>query len=270
MTALLMAFGGSAAFGATAFYIVEKDARFQQDGPTTVNSNGFDFIASVNPSANFDGGNLGLATGSTLTSPVALTNFGSLLEYSEVVPDLATFNAHYPTGTYTFNVTDSVTPANNTSQAISDLIESFPGTPPAIDAVTFNALAAGIDPTQAFTFNYNANQFTPASAPFNASLIFLEILNLGNGTVPVVDGVQPNVGSITVNPNQLAPGTNYEWVLFYQNALVGTNTQFETDARTRGFFTTQGGVGAAAEPASFLLMGLGAGALALVRRKLRG
>ncbi len=257
---------GGAAFGSTAFYIIEKDHRFEQDTSSGVVTNGFDFIASVNPSATFDGGTLSVPGTSTLAPSVTLTNFGSFLEYPDVVPDLATYNARYPTGTYTFNVTDSGNSANNTSVSITDSSETFNATAPQIDAATFNALAGGIDPTQAFTFNYNASAFTPATSPFNASLIFLEILDLGTGNVPVVDGVQANVSSITVNPNQLAPGTNYEWVLFYQNAIVGTNTQFETDVRTRGFFTTQS---ATPEPASFLLIALGAGALAAFKRKLR-
>jgi len=242
------------AAASTAFYIIEKDHRFQQDGPSTINSNGFDIIATVfpNPTSPFDGATLDIPG----QGSVALTNFGGgLLQFSSVGA------SDFPTGTYTFHATDSTNSANNENVSVDDSVESFPSAIPALTPGSFNALAA-FDPTQDFLFSFNT--FVGGAAPFDGGLIFFEILDLGDLSRPFIQGVQPNVGQVTLPGGTLQTGRNYEWVLFFQNALVTANTQLETDTRTRGFFSTAATT--TPEPDSLLLAAAGIAGLWGMRR----
>src|SRR5258708_25197927 len=89
----------------SATYTIQKDTRFTQSStapPTTPDN--FDFFATVapNPSDTFDAGNVvGPAAFGTQT---LANNGGGNLQFGSGV--IAT---QFPTGTYTFNVTDTVT-----------------------------------------------------------------------------------------------------------------------------------------------------------------
>jgi hypothetical protein len=251
VTWLVPAFGG-------AVFTIQKDTRYTQtstSAPTT--PDGFDFFATVrpNPSDTFDGGNVvGPAGFGTQT----LTNQGGgSLQYGSGV--IAT---QFPTGTYTFNVTDSVTPANNTSVAVDDTTEVFPNAIPAISGASYTALQ-GFDATKPFTLMFNS--FTSADG-----LIFLDILNLNTSTFSFVDALQPNAGQDTIPANTLTNGTPYKFFLFFTNTVVTGNspgpvTQEQLSNRTIGFFTTQSA--AVPEPSSAFLGMLGIAAIYALKRK---
>lgn len=237
------------AFGSTAFYIIQKDTRFTQTStaaPTTPDN--FDFFATVSPDATFDGGTV---TGPGAFGTQTLSNLGTELQYGSGI--IATQN---PTGTYTFNVTDSGTPANNTSVSVDDTTETFPDAIPALTGASYTGLQ-NLDPTQAFTVNFNT--FTGPAA-----LAFFAILDLNTNAVPIFDGLQPNAGQDTIAANSLVGGDSYEFILFFTTNVDTTNTQLQLTDRTRGFFTTQGAV---PEPGTVLFTFAGMCAMVWLNRQ---
>jgi hypothetical protein len=245
----------------SATYTIQKDTRFTQTStaaPTIPDD--FDFFATVapNPIDTFDGGNV-VGPGAFGTQTLTNNGGGNLQFFSGVVA------TQFPTGTYAFNVTDSVTPANNTSVSVDDSVEIFPNVIPALAAASFTALQS-YDPTQPLTLNFNT--FTPGAAPFNSSLVFLAILNLSTSSFSVFDGLQPNSGQDIIAANTLSAGVPYEYFLFFTNTLITGNgpivTQVQLSDRTRGFFTTQGAV---PEPSTMLLAISGIAVICWLKRR---
>jgi hypothetical protein len=191
-------------------------------------------------------------------SPVSLplvtpTKFG-------IGPSFATqadMDAAYPFGTYTF----TAGPATETA-AFNYLLDAYTSDIPALDASTFAALQ-GMNPSQPFTFNFNA--FTPNP---NASVgeTFLTIFGTSFG-----GGHPPSTTSATMAANTLAFNTTYNWELDFSDRITATDpssgvpTLIGFDVRTDGSFTTA----PSPEPSSmvpFAMMLLGAG-VARLRKK---
>jgi hypothetical protein len=252
----VMIYGFAAPVFGSPFYIVQKDIRYLQTSnlaPTA--SNGFNLFFTVMTPGAFDGGTV-MTPGSAGTETLLPT--GSSLQFgSGVLADGSAF----PTGNYLFHLTDSTNPANTADRTVDDNVERFPSVIPALTAASWDALQT-FDPTMPFTFQFNT--FSTSDSP----LTFFAIVNQSDNSIPVFDGLQPNVGQDTVAANTLQNGTPYRFIIFFSNNIVGTDTQLQLEWRTQGFFTPGSNATATPEPASISMCLLGAaGMLGALRRK---
>jgi len=242
------------------FYIVQKDARYTQSGPSTVGLAGYQFLGRATPNdgigpIDFNGGTISFPAGSPVPTS-ALGPVGAELQYRSGVLDLATFQADYPDGSYHFHLTDSANASHTQDESVDSSIAAPPTSIPALTAASFNGLQ-GMDSTKSFTVNFNT--FTGANAD---ALIFFGVTNSSGSTI-LFDGLQPNVTQDTIAANVLQPGQQYNFLLFFSNVAITADNNGEVlqDNRTAGSFTT------APEPSSAAVCMLALGALALRRRK---
>jgi PEP-CTERM motif len=247
------------AFG-TTFYVIQKDTRFLQtssSAPSTPDS--YDFFATAEDA---DGVTplpftSGMVTGPGVPANIPLTFDGVKLQFSSGVIDLATLNASYPTGDYKFDITNGTTSESVTVHDPSP--ESFPPIP---FVTNFDSLA-GLDPTNPFTFTFNAEGVHNAPG----LLGFLFIRDTLTSTTLILHSFQPDVTQDTIGANVLNPGTQYQFILFFTNSIVGTNTQLSINNRTSGIFTTAG-AGAVPEPGTIAMVAIGIGMVLALKRSI--
>src|SRR5690349_10858540 len=102
---------GAAPLFASPFFIIQKDTRYTQTGtsaPTTVDS--YDFFATVTTPGAFDGATVTVPVNNSL---LTLALGGGQLQFgSGVVTSQSSFNSTYPTGVYSFHLTDSTNALN--------------------------------------------------------------------------------------------------------------------------------------------------------------
>jgi len=184
---------------------------------------------------------------------------------SGIISSQATYNAMFPTGTYTFNLTDSADMTLNTTVMFTD---NHTGTFPPIPALTpasFTALQ-GMDPTQALTVMFNQFDSNP-NAP--GELGFFFILDNTSHVTVFFDAPPPNVTSENIPANTLQAGKQYLFALFFTTSggPPNTNELLEMNSETKGLFTTAGAAGAVPEPGTAGLVLLGAVAILGLKRK---
>ncbi|HEY7088180.1 MAG TPA: PEP-CTERM sorting domain-containing protein [Tepidisphaeraceae bacterium] len=256
------------AFSVPTFYVVQNDNRFDQTGPSTVAASGFGFVGSATPNdgigpIGFDGGSISFPASSPLT-PTVLTASGPNLRFRSPVLDQATFQADFPIGTYTFNLTDSGNPSHTEQESVDDSIATAPSTVPTLTATSFNALQ-GADPTHDITVNFHP--FADSTA---ASLIFFGVADSSNNTL-FLHGLQPNVTQDTIPANALQAGQQYAAVLFFTNIVITPDNVAEVimDNRTQATFTTQPVPEPSTAVSISLLSALGIGSLRQRQRRRR-
>lgn len=238
----------TSALSVPTFFVVQDDAKFTQTGPSTVVADGLTFVGSATPNdgigpIDFDGGTISFPAASPL-APAALSPNSPNLQYSSGTVSPSVFHADYPTGIYTFHLTDSTNPSNTQTESVDSSIATMPSTVPMLTAASFNALQ-GMDPTKAQTVNFNS--FADAGAP---SLIFFALVDSSNDVL-LEDGLQPGVTQDVIPANMLSPGSQYDVILFFTNTVITADNNGEVlmDNRTDTFFTTQ----SVPEPASGML-----------------
>jgi hypothetical protein len=237
---LVLLTGAAIPLSSAPFFVIQKDIRYVQSSsaaPTT--PVGFDLFATVMTPGVFDGG--------TVTVPVnnnvqPLSPSGANIRFaSGVIGSQSIFTSSFPTGVYAFHLTDSASPGTTQDQTVDDSTETFPTTIPALSAATFSGLST-LDPTLPFVVHFNT--YTSPHSP----LTFFALLNSSNAVL-LFDGLQPDVGQDTIPANTLVTGGTYQFILFFGDNTVGSNTQLTLNQRTQGSFTV-GGASAAPEPAS--------------------
>ena len=172
----------------------------------------------------------------------------------------------FPTGNYTFNLTDSADSTQNTSVVFTDNPSgTFPPIP-ALTGASFTALQ-GMDPTQALTVMFNQFDSNP-NAPGELGFFFM-VDNTTHATV-FFDAPQPNVTQENIPANTLMAGKQYLFALFFTTSggPPNTNQLLEVNSDTKGLFTTAG-AGGVPEPGTAGLVLLGAGAILGMARKRR-
>jgi hypothetical protein len=235
---------------------------YAQTGPGTVTPTGGFFAARAFMASpnDFDGGSL---TYPGAGSPAPLTpQPGSLLGYSVGSASLASLNAAFPFGTYTFNVTNSMTSASQTA-TINYSVAADSLSIPQLDAASYNGLQ-GLNPTAGFTFNFNAFLQNPNA---NLAFVFLNVFNSGGTDVFSQGFLSPSTTSIFMPGGTLAAGQGYTFDLLFDERITGTdgttpNTIF-FDTHTGGAFTTS----AVPEPEAWTMLVLGLGGLGAILRR---
>lgn len=259
------------ASGAPLFsVIIQRDTVYKQTGPSAPTSpSGLDIFLKGDPPGPFDGGTVntpGTAGTVTLTPGTDGAGNPDIQFGSGLLTNQASFNAMFPTGTYTFNLTDSADATQNTSQSIIDNSSgTFPPIP-ALTAASFNGLQ-GLDPTQAFTVFFN--QFDSTNGP--GELGFFFIVDKNTFATVFFDAPQPTTTQENIPANTLLAGKQYLFALFFTTNTAGggtaSNTELQVNSETQGLFTTAGAV---PEPGTACLCLLGLGVFAAANRKRRG
>jgi hypothetical protein len=175
----------------------------------------------------------------------------------------AAMNAAFPTGTYTYNATNSGTSFSQTA-SLNYTGDAFTSAIPALTASSFNALN-GLNTGSSLTIGFNS--FTPNPAA-SLGLGFFFISN-ASGTAFTDDSLAPSSTSLLLPANTLAPNTTYTFELDFSDRQNGTDatgvsTLIGSDVRTDGTFTTGP---ATPEPASLLLATSGLFALLAFRKR---
>jgi len=116
------------------FFILQKDARFIQNGPTTTTGDGFTFLGRASPNdgigpISFERGTFTFPAPSPLNARAtgACWRRASVFVWQDRSADLQT---NYPDGIYTFHMTDSTNATNTQTQAVDSRIVAAPATVP--------------------------------------------------------------------------------------------------------------------------------------------
>jgi hypothetical protein len=252
--------------GTISFVDIFGNVGFEQTGDgNTLSLNGDFFSADLNAMA------ANAYTSASVSypgpdSPQALTQ-GSPTDYhfqTVTLPDLATMEAAYPMGAYTFQGVNGPTTDTATLAYSAD---DYPQSNPYLTGTDYSSLQ-GMDASQDFTFHFSPF-VTGATA--TDSFIFFQIYDETAGMPVFTESFLPaTTASLLLPANTLTPGHLFDYELDYSNRDISNDPagamfgpQLGFDVRADGLFTT-----ATPEPggaAMLVIAGL-AGLLMLKRR----
>jgi hypothetical protein len=209
----------------------------------------------------------GFSAPQPLSAPVATQN-GNSISYQSVYgqsnfSSLAALNATYAPGTYTFTATAS-NPAQSQTATLDYDMNHLPtingaNAVPALTSASYNALQ-GMSTSSAFAFNFNP--FTGDGVTTGHQNPYTQLSIFDPGTLQGVYGsplLADTASSFTLGANTLLPGTQYVYLLNFDNEVnLGcgnprTCNSLEFSTYTFGTFTTAQGTAAA--PATVSLTG---------------
>ncbi|HEX4181513.1 MAG TPA: PEPxxWA-CTERM sorting domain-containing protein [Caulobacteraceae bacterium] len=234
----------------------------EQTGPTTVTSTGGFFSARVflTNASDFDGGTITIPGGAVQPLTPAP---GPILTYGVGDASLSDLNATFPMGTYSLNVTNSMTSAMQTLTVDYSVAADSLSTP-TLSASSFTALQ-DLHAGSGFDFAFNSFVQNPAATQGS---IFLNVTDQSGNSVFSENFADPTSTSFFMPGGTLVAGKTYSFDLNFDERIIGAdpadpsigNTIF-FDTHTDGTFTT-----AVPEPASWALMLVGFGGIgAMVR-----
>jgi hypothetical protein len=192
-------------------YFVGKNASYVQTSPnppTDAFGYGF-FAATFFQPGDFTAGTLtypgpGSPDTLPLLSPTTLQEFSSFATK-------AALDAAYPFGTYTFNLSGGALDLQSVS--LTYIQDVYPSSVPALTPATFNALAAGPDPSQPLNIEFNT--FAPAGSD---SFKYIQIYGL-DGPGQFFQAFTPQQTSVTVPAYTFSTGRRYRLYLYFQNGV---------------------------------------------------
>lgn len=241
---------------------------YQQTGPGTPTYNGSSFDARIFET------NPGDVVTAALTypgpgSPGTFTQASystTILEYGLNEPTMTALQTAFPFGTYTVNSSGGTVGPGSVN--VNYMQNAFASNVPELTPLSYSSLQ-GLDSSQSFTFNFNADAPDPAS---NDNFVFVDIYDATTGALAFGDNFQPSTTTSEFLPaNTLAPNTSYNLQMIFSNRINSNSNSIETDlgfdqATISGFTTAP-----VPETTSLVSLGLllvmGAGGLALTVRR---
>ena len=242
-------------------YLVGKTVTYTQTGNTTPT------ISSTNPyqfATQIDNGSSGavLAT-STLTLPAGATGSvtyapnsdNTAMKYKQFYASSSALNAAFPDGNYTFNINTSTPNTYSATLALSGM--TYPTDIGTISNTNWSGGALVIDPTQSYTFTWNASTDLHLSFGLNNTNINDSVFNSGSG-LP---------SSYTIAANTLSPGQTYVGQLDFANGVIDTSQISGVTGAAYYQNNTQFTVVTTPEPAAGILLLAGVAAIGLLARR---
>ncbi len=224
---LLMAMATAAAFSTAAAthaavtdvgeYDVGKTATYLQTGdvtPSLSTSNAYKFSSQISYGATgsvLASSTLAVPAGATGTVTYAANGGNTRLKYSQFYATAADLNAAFPDGNYTFTINTSTPNTYNSTLALSGV--TYPTDIGTISNTNWSGGELVIDPTQSYTFTWNASNDLHLDFGLNNTTINENIINSGSG-LP---------SSYTMAANTLAPGQSYLGNLGFANGVIDTS-----------------------------------------------
>ncbi len=242
-------------------YLVGKTVTYTQTGNTTPT------ISSTNPyqfATQIDNGSSGavLAT-STLTLPAGATGSvtyapnsdNTAMKYKQFYASSSALNAAFPDGNYTFNINTSTPNTYSATLALSGM--TYPTDIGTISNTNWSGGALVIDPTQSYTFTWNASTDLHLSFRLNNTNINDSVFNSGSG-LP---------SSYTIAANTLSPDQTYVGQLDFANGVIDTSQISGVTGAAYYQNNTQFTVVTTPEPAAGILLLAGVAAIGLLARR---
>ena len=254
-----------------------KNIQFTQTSDTGTLGTENDFFAArvfYDSTTAYDSASLTINSG----SPLAMTNVpgtytflnndtaaGYFIYQSQGYSSRSAMNADSPFGTYEDNLYLSNILQDSTT--INYTQDYYPNQP-IVTAASYDQLAAGIDPTQAFTLSFNqlVDNANLSQAPSPSDYIFLDITNGSNDVYSTFTSTPSTTTSFVIPANTLSLGTGYNVFLTFDNRTFDGSDFQLFDTRTDVGFTTASAP-STPEPAMFIPALTGLGALAWMRRR---
>ena len=245
---------------------------YQQTGPGTTTYNGSSFDARIFET------NPGDVVTATLTypgpgSPGTFTQASystTILEYGLNEPTMTALQTAFPFGTYTVNGSGGTSGPGSVNVDYTQ--NAFASNVPELTPLSYNALQ-GLDSSQSFTFNFNADAPVPAS---NDNLVFVNIFDATTGAPAFGDNFQPSTTTSEFLPaNTLAPNTSYNLQVVFSNRISSSSGSIDTtlgfDQATITAFTTAPvpEVSSVVSLGLLLALGLGTAGVSTRRRKIQ-
>ncbi len=203
-------------------------------------------------------------------SPVALVQQSDptvWLYQTSLLPDQATMDAAFPTGTYTYTATNGAT---SDVASFDYTADDYPLSQPYLTGTSYSDLQ---NLNAASTVNLTFSAFNTGGNASD-SFIFFQIYDLTLGAFAYDAGFLPSTATgVTVNANTLVAGHDYRYELIFSNRDqtaspgAGFNAQLGFENRTYGLFSTAAVSIGVPEPSTIVM--LASGALVIGASRLR-
>lgn len=244
-----------------SYYDFGKIAMYVQTGnltPAISTSNPYTFTSDIgygSMGSVLASSTLALPAGATGTVTYAANSGNAHLKYSQFYATAADLNAAFPDGNYTFTINTSTPNTYTSTLALSGV--TYPTDIGTLSNTNWSGGALVIDPTQNYTFTWNASADLHLDFGVNNTAINESVFNSGSG-LP---------SSYTMAANTLAPGQSYVGNLDFANAVTDTSQISGVLGAAYYQNSTQFTIITTPEPAAGILLLAGVAVIGLLARR---